>query len=153
MIAELADSAIKLFGDDDTHKRMRQRRRAERPALLCALEDGWRQAIGAADHERQILALHAPARELRGEFFAAPGFAAPVERDDVSRLRNRGEYRRAFVGDRALYLAASRLCGYFHKLQWQVMRQALGVFGEPFADPRRHALTDGDQMGAHGWRD
>ena len=26
-------------------------------------------------------------------------------------------------------------------------------YGEPFADPGRHALTDGDQMGAHGWRD
>src|SRR6188768_1388323 len=121
MVRELADRAIKLFSDDDANERMRQRRRPEGPALLRALEHSRRQAIRAADHEREILALHAPAPQLAGEFLAAPCLAATVERNDVSGLRNRREDRCAFVGDRPLRLAASRLCGYFHKLQRQVM--------------------------------
>src|SRR6185369_10330010 len=107
MIAELADRAIKLFSDHDADERVRQRRRTERPGLLRTLEHGRRQAIRAADDEGEILALHAPARELRGEFLAAPGFAAPIERDDVSRLRYRGEDRHAFISDRPPGVAAA----------------------------------------------
>jgi len=107
MIAELAYRPIQLLGNNDAHERMRQRRRTERPALLRTLEHGRCQAIRAADDEGEILALHAPARELRREFLAAPGFAAPIERDDVSRLRNRGEDRGPFVSDRPPNLAAA----------------------------------------------
>ena len=136
-----------LLGDDDAHERMRQRRRTQRPALVGAFQRRGSQSVGTADEERHVGALHAPARQLRGEILAAPGFAAPVERNDMRAFWDRRQHRGALLEGRARRIARS--CGYFHKLQRQLARQPLGVLGVAFVDPARHALAHRYQVGAH----
>ena len=88
MIGELSAGAIELLGDDEPHQHVRQRRRAERPALVGPRQHVRRVAVGAADQECEIAPWHAPPLELRGELLAGPGGAASIERDDVRILRD-----------------------------------------------------------------
>lgn len=143
--------AIELFGDDETHQHMWKCEWSERPALVGAGEDFGGVAIGAADQDREVAAVHAPVRELFGELFAGPRLAAAVEGDDVDVFRECGEDGDALIGDRANRVAAFAPGseGNLDEFKREFVGQAFAVFGEAVGDPSGHALADGDQAGFH----
>ena len=157
MALEDAPGTVELFGQDDTHERVGEGQRRERPALLGARQAGRRQAVGAADQQRDVAPAGAPGFERAGELLGGPGAATDVERNR-QRARGQGleqalafECLRALGGTVRALAAAGRLD--LGQGQRALVRQPPRVLGESLADPARHAPPDAQQVDAHLFSD
>ena len=86
MAGENCAGAVKLLEQHDPHQLMRPGRLAEGEPDLGALDQAWRQAVGAADdeaHRRAVLGT--PLAQQAGKRRAVEAFAALIENDDDRR--------------------------------------------------------------------
>src|SRR5437867_5007210 len=66
------ERAVELLVHDHARQLMRQRQRAQAPGFLCAPDDALRQAVGIADHERDVAPFHVPAAGEIGGLLRGP---------------------------------------------------------------------------------
>ena len=64
MPGEQARRPVQLLGEQHAHESVRKRHRGQRDHRLRVTLHGFRESVGAADHERDIARLVAPTREL-----------------------------------------------------------------------------------------
>src|SRR6266496_545522 len=86
------ERAVELLVHDHARQLVRQRQRAEAPGFLCAPDDALRQAVGVADHERDVAALHLPAAGQVGKLLRRPCLSGALQRDDT-RILGGGDSR------------------------------------------------------------
>src|SRR5690606_27521318 len=77
--------------------------------------------------------------------------AATIEHHDARTLRHGGQYPRAFILHRTLWITplATQAGRDLDQPQRKPMREPLAVFGETFRDPTWRALAHGDQARLH----
>ena len=133
MVRQQAGCPIQLFGDHQPHQHVRQRERAQRPALVGARRPRRRHGLrdrrsGTRGHGRAHASAPAAAPAAR----TSTACRGPSSSDHVRVFRQGREHAAAFVvdrprGDRGPCRAIRARSRQF---QWQPVRKALAVFGE-----------------------
>ena len=80
MVRQQADCPIKLLGDDQPHQHVRQRERAERPALVGAGDHVRGMSFRTADQQREVTAEPTPVFQPLRQLLGRPWLARTIQR-------------------------------------------------------------------------
>jgi len=143
--------AIKLFGQQDSDKGMRQGQRREAPSLMRPGLTGIRKTFWATHQENNTLAHGEPPCHLGGQGLGPPGFTLHLQRNHVVIALNHRQHSLAFI------LFDAFKIGVFPPFSGRDLaedeltlpRKSLGVILVALCDPLWHPMTDGKEMNLH----
>jgi hypothetical protein len=132
--------AVELFDQHDADQRMRQREPRQRPLSCGPRATRLGESSGAADQERDAVAIVMPAAQAGCEILTAPRFTVHLECDRLLvRMQRRQQCITLFVDCTCARASRQRQLAQFDSV---LARQALAVFGKPLLHPVGHARAD-----------